>query len=788
MKTSLKQTLKAFSTRQWFIALCFLLVSAQTYAQLTVKEGTKNKTVATQEWVKEYVKSQLKQTTPPSTAPAPPVVDTRPGCAVGLTLLTVTPSKTQLEFTFHSLDVQTIDYKIKSGNVTLTSGHTGKLTSSRVFIPHSLPAGNYTLQIKATNCKSDSTTGVKPFTIISTTVPPVSPTNPDRTGTGNGKLTPIKDPLLPSVERTGNYELRYIESRPDNHLDLRISTKNGQLYLTDLGSSLRSASYTLNGWTDLENCGKLQEEPIRPYRLYHLSKFSVDVSDLKDSWRAEYANPRADYRRSELFFYVVPRSETWNPVGESPNPIGRPAAFARIPPFQLKNRLYGFEYDLRDETDQRKEELSISFNWKVQHQKLYSDVLTKYLLSLPPRADGSRRAFHDLTKNECFDFANRLQIQKIMAFDIEPGVESKWIIDYDAPNFTTNMNYVLQRLEERGAKAYNWMESPGKSVKNLTLDNAVLSPHGGYGPRNRDILKYKEAYQRLGDLKKRDNGGTIINTGFGYTGYDQNFSDSDGTGQNISPQITYLKALDATELWSRALPEKEQSYFSWAFSEFDFYRFPQNHFVEIPQYNALVKRTDNKPLYPPGYFKDNLTLGLITAKYLFYWCPGPLGWNPTNTTTHAKEYVGKNEDGSDKFHVWTYEAGGSRPPLSDKFYAGKEAMALNSTIVAAYTFSQVQDAMDGTRTAPKFTYGRAAKDGNVPVSLTVEAITDGSWYNDAITKRQPFVVLCENHGNRALLVQDVWSRPGRFTDFEISIDGKIYPVQTEGNGLFVTKL
>ncbi len=877
----MKKTRNQCLGRIWLWLLLF--VSSQIYAQLTIKEGTKNKTVATQEWVKEYVKSQLKQTRdkPPvvdnrpncsvgltlltvtpsktqleftfhsvdvqsidyniksgnvtlisgntgkltssrvyiphslpagnytlqikatncksdsttgvkpftlvsTTPPQPPVVDNRPNCAVGLTLLTVTPSKTQLEFTFHSVDVQSIDYNIKSGNVTLISGNTGKLTSSRVFIPHSLPAGNYTLQIRATNCKSDSTTGVKPFTLASTIVPPVIPTNPDRTGTGNIKLTPLKDPLLPAIELTGDYEIRYIESRPNNDADLEISVKDGQIYLTDVGNSLQSVSYTLNGWTDLENCGKLENEPIRPYRRYELAKYSVARPTIKETWMAEWATPKADLKRSELFFYVVPTQETWNPVGDSPNPIGRPAVFSRLPKFKLKNRTYGFEYDILDETDQRKEELSISFNWKEQHQKLYSPVLSEYLRSLPPKPDGTFRAFHELTKQECIEFANRLQIQKIMAFDIEPDENSQWIIDYDAPNFTTNMGYVLQRLEERGAKAYNWMEVPGRSVKNLTLDKTVLGPHAGYGHQHQDIAKYKEAYSRIGDLKKRENAGSIISTGFGYVGFDNNFSATDGNGQNISPQVTYLKALDASELWSRAMPDKQQVYFAWAFSEFDFYRFPNNHVVEIPEYNARAIRTDNKPLYPPDYFQDNLTLSFLTSKYLFYWCPGPLGWNPANTTTNSYQHAKVDKDGKREFSVWSIEKG--NPPLQQKFYAGKEAMAINATVNAAYIFSQIQDAADGTRTGPRFRYGRATKDGQVLSMINVDAITDGSWYIDALIKRQPFAVYLQNGDNKVLLVQDVWSRPGRFTDFEVEIDGKIYAGQTEGNRLFVAKL
>ena len=232
-------------------------------------------------------------------------------------------------------------------------------------------------------------------------------------------------------------------------------------------------------------------------------------------------------------------------------------------------------------------------------------------------------------------------------------------------------------------------------------------------------------------------------------------------------------------MWRRAWPEKDQVYFSWPFQETDFVSFPPNHIVEIPQYQARARRTDNKPLYPPTQWEDNMTLGLLNAKYLFYWSPGPVGWNPSGTAQYNNAYTSG-------FSVWTFEQG--TVPPGDKFYIGKEAMAINATIKAAYTYSLIQNATDGSRTAPKFTYKRAAKDGSVLASVAVEAITNGSWYVESLLKRQPFALLCENNGERVLLFQDVWSRPGRFTEFEVEIGGKIYQGKTEGNRLFIAKL
>lgn len=623
--------------------------------------------------------------------------------------------------------------------------------------------------------KSNANTGTGSGVII-TTLPPIvidKPVGDD----GVVTLTPIKDAFLPNVLTiTGSYELRYIESRPDDHLNLKIEQRGNDILLSDTGNSLQSVSYTLNGWTDLENCGKLENEPILPYRLYHVSKYSVDRPTLKETWMAMYANPKARFRRSELFFYVVPKDETWNPVGESNNPIGRPLAFSKLPAFALKNRAYGFEYDFLDETDARKSELSIQFNWQKgkRHLKLYASVLADFLKRLPVR-----KGFEDLTEQECIAFANTLPIEQIVAFDIEPGDGESWIINYDGANFARNMGIVIERLKERGAIAYNWLDVPSKSPNTLALDGVQLLVHGSYGQQNKDIGKYEDAYARLKDLQKSYNPYSVISTGYGYTSYDNNLSESDGNGRNISPQLTYLKSLDASELWKRAWPDKEQVYFSWPFQEFDFVDFPPNHIVEIPKNNARARRTDNKPLYPPTQWEDNMLLGLINAKYLFYWSPGPVGWSADNVSSYNNAYT-------QGFSVWTYEQG--RTPETGKFYIGKEAMAINATIKAAHTWSLIQEAMDGQRYAPKFEYQRIGKDGSKAAKVEVGAISDGSWYINSLTTEQPFAIVCKNGGNTVLLFQDVWARPGRGTSFEVLVDGKRYAGQTEGNRVFIAKL
>lgn len=174
-----------------------------------------------------------------------------------------------------------------------------------------------------------------------------------------------------------------------------------------------------------------------------------------------------------------------------------------------------------------------------------------------------------------------------------------------------------------------------------------------------------------------------------------------------------------------------------------------------------------------------MLLGLINAKYLFYWSPGPVGWSADNVSSYNNAYTGG-------FHVWTYEQG--RTPETGKFYIGKEAMAINATIKAAHTWSLIQEAMDGQRYAPKFEYQRVGKDGSKAAKVEVGAISDGSWYINSLTTEQPFAIVCKNGGNTVLLFQDVWARPGRGTSFEVLVDGKRYAGQTEGNRVFIAKL
>ena len=83
--------------------------------------------------------------------------------------------------------------------------------------------------------------------------------------------------------------------------------------------------------------------------------------------------------------------------------------------------------------------------------------------------------------------------------------------------------------------AYNWLDSPNKSPNVLTFEGTTFGTGGSYG---KDLAKFSKMYAHIGEVKKRSNPYSLISTGYGYAGYDANFSETDGQGQNISPQLT----------------------------------------------------------------------------------------------------------------------------------------------------------------------------------------------------------------------------------------------------------
>jgi len=609
-----------------------------------------------------------------------------------------------------------------------------------------------------------------------------------------GTVTPLPQPLAPAQPKPGPYVLRHIESRPDEHFGLRIRTVNGQVLLSDAATAqpLRGCTYTLNGWTDPDDAGRLIDEPIQPYTLYHATKAQI-AAPMREWWRAmpeiRRTNP-IEVRRGELFFIVLPEGETsWNGAGEGVNPIGRPLAFSHLPAFKLADRVYGFDGDFADEAPARLDELDVTFNRRPgqAHRMLYSAALEGFL-----RARGydkaPRKAIHDFSPQDCIDFADSLPRERILAFDIEPPSEWRWMIDYAHPNFAPNMSRVIARLAQRGIKAYDWM-----SGTRFALGLDALEGFKQWGRGNEKIETYLKAYANPGQIRPRPTPNQVVNVGFGYDAYDFTFLPSDTAGRNSGPQALYLKTLDACELTRRVFAGRELLAFTWGFVEFDIGEFPRNHVVDIPHLDATARRRDNKPLYAPSAWQDSLTLALVYCRYLYYWNPGAVTWDPAAAARYARPNLRPGE-----MEIWEFTKGVA-PKVTGGAYPGKESLILGATVTAAYRYSQVQAVCDqGVRQSAATTYRRADRAGAAGAAQSYPAHADGSHFIRAARDRHPFTLIVRNPrtGARVVFFQDVWSRPGRWTQFEFTLDGKTYstartpdgrttPLRTDGNRLFI---
>lgn len=607
-----------------------------------------------------------------------------------------------------------------------------------------------------------------------------------------GVVTALPQPFAPPERMAGPCVLRYIESRPDDHLDLRIRTVDGQILLSDAATArLQGCTYTLNGWTDPEDASRLVDEPIEPYTVYHVTKASI-AAPMREWWRCmpEFARKEpVEVRRGEVFFVAVPEAESWNGVGEGANPIGRPLAFSQLPPFTLANHVYGFEARFVDEADERLDELGITFNRRPgqRHTMLYSEALETFLRAKGYDKD-PRKPAQEFSEQDCIDFADSLPLDAILAFDIEPPAEWRWMVDYSHPRFAANMARIVRRLNERGAKAYNWMSRAA-----FRLDAEPLEGSHVWGPGNGRMDSYLAAYAHPERVEVDDSPYGVMCVGFGYDSYDYNYLPDDEGARNSSPQALYLRALDACELSRRVYAGRDLLAFVWGFMESDIGTFPRNHVVEVPQIGASARRVDNKPLYPPSYWQDSMTLSLLYCRYLFYWGPGAVSWDPAAVARYAKGNLRPGE-----IEVWELLEG-EAPEAAEASYPGKESMIYNATIGAAWRYAQVQEVCDGgTRHAVATTYRRAGREGTMGEVASYPDYPDGSQFVQAARNRQPFTIVVEDpsRGRKVVFFQDVWCRPGRHTEFGFTFDGKLYTemrtpdgkavrLRTDGNRLFI---
>lgn len=597
--------------------------------------------------------------------------------------------------------------------------------------------------------------------------------------------------FAPAKPKTGNYVLRYIESVPDDHLDLHITNRNGSIYLTDRSTvRLQGSVYTINNWTDPEDASRLEDEPIKPYTLYHVTRASI-AAPFREWWRSmpeiRQNNP-IEIHRSEVFFVVTPSNETWNGVGEGVNPVGRPLAFSKLPAFDLTNRVYGFDGGFPDETEARLDELDITFNRRSgqKHIMIYNGPLETFLKSKGYDQE-PRRPVHEFSDQDCIDFADSLPHEGLLAFDFEPPEEWRWATDYGHPGFRSAMGKVIARLKDNGVLAYNWMQSP-----QFHLDGESLQGFKCWGKGHEQMDLFLKAYAEPDQIVTDGSPNAVINLGFGYDSYDYNYMSSDVEPQNSSPQALYLKALDACELASRVYADRERIAFTWANMEFDVGTFPPNHEVHVPATVAIARKHDNKPIYSPSSWQDSMTLAFLYCRYIFYW-GGHASWNPEAVARYAACSLQPGE-----MEVWKFIKGEGKK-VTGGAYAGKEALIFSATISAAYRYSQLQGVCDsGKRTFVEATYTRAAKDGKAGEKRPVPAYDDGSGFIHAAKERQPFTLVATAPGSKKKVVffQDVWARPGRWTEFSFNYNGKTYskarnaagkmvPLRTDGNRLFI---
>lgn len=606
-----------------------------------------------------------------------------------------------------------------------------------------------------------------------------------------GIITTLPDPYAPATKKSGPCVIRYIESVPDEHLQLAIKQTKGQILLSDLSKiHLQGCTYTINNWTDPDDPSQLKDEPIKAYTLYQVTKMSI-AAPIREWWRSS-ADFQKDHpleiHRSEVFFVVTPSNETWNGVGDGINPIGRPIAFGKLPAFALTNRVYGFDGAFPDETEARLNDLDITFNRKSgqKHTMIYSSAIESFMQTKGYDKE-PHKPIHEFSDQDCIDFADSLPKEGILAFDFEPPEGWRWTTDYQNPNFAVAMSKVVARLNERGIKAYNWLGSP-----QFSLDGQSLQGFKNWGNGNEKMDLFLKAHAEPGQVHVDPTPNAVINLGFGYDSYDFDFLPSDTGNQNSSPQALYLKELDACELARQTYPDRELLAFTWAFMEFDVGTFPPNHVVKIPTLNAEAQRFDNKPIYSPSSWQDSMTLAMVYCRYMYYW-GGGASWDPVYSARYTKKNLSPGE-----METWRFIKG-ETPEVHGPFYAGKESLIFNSTITAAYRYSQLQTVCDnGLRLAAATTYRRADKAGKPGVEQHYPEYKDGSQFIQSAKNKQPFTLVITNPGTKKNVVffQDIWSRPGQWTDFSFTLNGKTYtqarnskgkitPLRTNGNRLFV---
>ena len=482
--------------------------------------------------------------------------------------------------------------------------------------------------------------------------------------------------------------------------------------------------------------------------------------------------------------------------------IGRPRAFSDCPPFQLNGgKKYGFEYEFTDETPQRQNELNISFNRSVgqRHTLVYMGPLENFIQQRGYGGPNNPiRPFENFTAQDCIDFADSLPNEQIIAFDFEPNDAWRWSISNDMNNgsFVTNIQRVSNRLKTRGILAYDYLlQKPGFKLSdetyqrfnpdgssntflmNFTLHNMYEA--GGINRRGSlDVLqKYLKFYTEPQKRIVSAIGGSLVNLGPGYANFQYAINESTAQHtQNDGQFGLYLRYLDALEMSRILYPDQDILLFTWLFIEDYSHPFPSNGKAFLSQYNGSVKRLENKCLYPAHVYADMLVVGLLYAKFLFYWSPGQSRNDPKYALRYTSQYKSNGDTA-----VWEWLGPGNIPPNpGEGTYIGKETFAVNAVIDAAQRYSQIQDRTNNADlTAVTLRYRRRTRNyTNKTITLqpvaTVFAYTDRSHFLRSAINKQPFAFVAKNRstGAKTLFVQDIFCHPTLSTDFEFDFEGQ----------------
>lgn len=488
----------------------------------------------------------------------------------------------------------------------------------------------------------------------------------------------------------------------------------------------------------------------------------------------------------------------------SANPVGRPRAMQSAPSFDLTNRIYGFEYNFSDETGGRLNALDVVFNRfnGQKHQKEYSDSLIAFIQS--KGYDSPQKPFHAFSEQDCIDFANTIGVEYIVAFDIEPPSGWQWIIDYGHANFLTNMARVCNRLVERGAKAYDWL-NPDLEFRMSSDTNFFLSLKESYVTRDATtdakdrntpaiLAKYLRVYTHPGEVTDNAYPYSVVPLGAGYVNWMYNFDRTANNHQrNISPYLTILKFLDALTMAQVVFPGKELVFFTWHWVEFYVNKFPNNHVINLP--TGKARRTDNKPMYPSNIYSDAMLVGFLYCKYLFYWSPGDVKNDPAYTVRYMQSNLNPGEI---KIYNWEGNNGAAQPANpGNGWYLGKEAFAINAVVDAAQRHSVVQSIADGgTIYAVACRYRRRKKSG-LQAQKSVPAYADKSHFLRALINTDAFCLVVKNGTSKVVYFWDVYCHPSLETQFQFDFEGVTYtqyktspsgsPIDlaTDGNRLFL---